>query len=100
MTIEIVPSWMKNLEANEVDFIRKFVLASGSLKKFAADYGVTYPTVRLRLDKLNNKIKFQEREQSDRFIKLIEQLSLEDRIDSETAKILINAYEKEKKLEP
>ena len=57
---------------------------------------MTYPTVRLRLDKLKSKIEFQESGQSVRFIKLIEELSLDDRIDAETAKLLINAYEKEK----
>ena len=33
-------------------FVRKFVLTSGSLKEIPKEYGVSYPTIRLRLDKL------------------------------------------------
>ena len=60
MAIEIVPEWMRNLEEEDVVFLKKFVLASGSLKEIASQYGVTYPTVRLRLDRLIQKIKMEE----------------------------------------
>ena len=43
-----------------MEFIKKFMLASGSLKEMARQYGVTYPTVRLRLDKLIQKIKVND----------------------------------------
>lgn len=52
MPIETVPEWMAGLEEEDVAFVRRFVLASGSLKEVAGGYGVTYPTVRLRLDRL------------------------------------------------
>ena len=52
MSINVVPEWMVNLDPEDVAFIRNFLLASGSLKQIAGQYGVTYPTVRLRLDKL------------------------------------------------
>ena len=52
MAVEVVPEWMAGLEEEDVEFIRKFLLASGSLKEMAGAYGVTYPTVRLRLDRL------------------------------------------------
>ena len=42
MAIEIVPEWMRNLEEEDVVFLKKFVLASGSLKEIASQYGVTY----------------------------------------------------------
>ena len=48
MAIETVPEWMAGLEDEDVAFIKKFLLASGSLKEVAGLYGVTYPTVRLR----------------------------------------------------
>ena len=57
MSIDIVPEWMRNLEDEDIAFIKKFILASGSLKEIAHQYGVTYPTVRLRLDKLIQKIQ-------------------------------------------
>jgi len=45
------------LEADELGFIRRFVLSSGSLKEMAEEYGVSYPTIRLRLDGLIEKIR-------------------------------------------
>ena len=57
MAIETVPEWMAGLEEEDVEFIRKFLLASGSLKEMAGAYGVTYPTVRLRLDRLIPEFK-------------------------------------------
>lgn len=49
--METIPSWMADLEDEDVAFIKKFILASGSLKEVAGLYGVSYPTVRLRLDR-------------------------------------------------
>ena len=46
-------------------FIKKFLLASGSLKEVAGLYGVTYPTVRLRLDRLIDVYKRQHMHYSD-----------------------------------
>ena len=44
----------------DLSFIKRFVLASGSLKEVAAGYGISYPTVRLRLDRLIAKITVVE----------------------------------------
>ena len=55
-----MPEWLASLDEEDVSFIKKFVLASGSLKEVAGIYGVTYPTVRLRLDRLIQKIKLGE----------------------------------------
>ena len=40
MAIETVPEWMAGLEDEDVAFIKKFLLASGSLKEVAGLYGV------------------------------------------------------------
>ena len=96
MAITTVPEWMENLEEEDLVFIKKFVLYSGSLKKLAESYEVTYPTVRLRLDKLIDKIRAQEQEETAPYVKLIKKLALEDRIDFEAAKILISTNRKEK----
>ena len=37
-----IPLWITELEADELKFIRNFVLASGSLKEIAQSYGVSY----------------------------------------------------------
>lgn len=60
MALQVIPEWMADLEDEDVTFVKKFLLASGSLKEMARQYGVTYPTVRLRLDRLIQKIKLSE----------------------------------------
>lgn len=94
MAIEIIPDWMSNLENEDVVFIRNFLQASGSLKEIARQYGVTYPTVRLRLDKLIQKIKISEDTENEPYIALIKRLAVNDKLDFDTAKILINEYKK------
>lgn len=51
-----LPNRITSLESEDVEFIRKFVLSSGSLKQIANDYEVSYPTVRIRLDRIIQKI--------------------------------------------
>lgn len=92
MAIEVVPGWMAQLEEEDVAFIKRFVLASGSLKQIAGEYGVTYPTVRLRLDRLIQKIELGERADEDPYVALIKRLAVNDKLDFDTAKILIHAY--------
>lgn len=94
MAIEIVPEWMVNLEDEDVVFIKKFLLASGSLKEVARQYGVTYPTVRLRLDRLIQKIKISEEASNEPYIALIKRLAVNEKIDFDTAKILASEYKK------
>ena len=97
MALEMLPAWMANLEEEDVTFIKKFILASGSLKEVAGIYGVTYPTVRLRLDRLIQKIEISEREEEDPYIGLVKRLAVNDKLDFDTAKVLIHAYKKQKK---
>ena len=97
MTIEIVPEWMVNLEDEDIVFIKKFLLASGSLKEVASQYGVTYPTVRLRLDRLIQKIQINEDTSNEPYIALIKRLAVNEKIDFDTAKILTTEYKKLKK---
>lgn len=99
MAIEIVPEWMRNLEEEDVVFLKKFVLASGSLKEIASQYGVTYHTVRLRLDRLIQKIKMEENQQEDPYILLIKRMAVNGKMDFETAKILIQEYRKKQQEE-
>ncbi len=96
MAINIVPEWMANLEDEDISFIKRFILASGSLKEIAKQYDVTYPTVRLRLDRLIQKIQISEDVESEPYVSLIKRLALNDKIDFETAKILVSEYKKEK----
>lgn len=92
MSIAIVPEWMVNLDDEDVSFMKKFLLASGSLKEIATQYHVTYPTVRLRLDKLIQKIKISESDTAEPYIALIKRLAIDEKLTFDTAKILISAY--------
>lgn len=96
MALQVIPEWMADLEDEDITFVKKFLLASGSLKEMARQYGVTYPTVRLRLDRLIQKIKLSEDAENEPYIVLIKQLALNDKLDFETAKLLIAEYKKAK----
>jgi len=97
MAIEIVPEWIAGLEDEDVVFIKNFLLASGSLKEMANLYGVTYPTVRLRLDRLIQKIRINQDTADDPYIGLIKRMAIQEKLDFDTAKILVAAYKKSKK---
>ena len=94
--MDTVPIWMASLEDEDAAFIRRFVLASGSLKEMAAQYGVSYPTVRLRLDRLIQKIQLAETVEADPYVALVKRLAVDDKLDFETAKLLLGAYRKTK----
>ena len=94
--LDTIPVWMEALEDEDVAFIRRFVLASGSLKEMAAQYGVSYPTVRLRLDRLIQKIKISETAEADPYVSLVKRLAVDDKLDFDTAKLLLNEYRKTK----
>jgi len=97
MAIEIVPEWMINLDEEDLSFIKRFLVKSGSLKEMATEYGVTYPTVRLRLDRLIQKIRISEDTFNEPYISLIKRLAVNEKLDFDTAKILISEYKKTKR---
>ena len=94
MAIEVVPIWMAELEDEDVAFIKRFILASGSLKEVARQYDVTYPTVRLRLDRLIQSIQMSEQREEEPFIGLVKRLVIKDKVDFDTGKLLIGEYKK------
>lgn len=57
---------------------------------------MSYPTVRLRLDKLIQKIEMNDRQEEEPFQTFIKGLAVDSRIDLETAKIIIEKYKQEK----
>lgn len=97
MAIDALPDWLNNLDDEDIVFIKKFLLASGSLKEVANIYSVTYPTVRLRLDRLIQKIQISEEHSTEPYISLIKRLAVNEKLDFDTAKILIAEYKKTKK---
>lgn len=96
MDIDKIPLWILTLEQEDAAFLKNFVMTSGSLKEIAKRYEVSYPTVRLRLDKLIQKIEISEQQEEEPFSTFIKGLAVDSRIDLETAKIIIEKYKKEK----
>lgn len=96
MALQVIPEWIANLDDEDVSFIKRFLLASGSLKEMARQYAVTYPTVRLRLDRLIQKIKVSDDTENEPYIALIKRLAINDKLDFDTAKVLISEYKKVK----
>lgn len=94
MALQVIPEWIVNLDDEDISFIKRFLLASGSLKEMARQYEVTYPTVRLRLDKLIQKIKISDDTEHDPYIALIKRFAINDKLDFDTAKVLIGEYKK------
>lgn len=96
MSISVIPEWMAELDEEDVSFIRNFLLCSGSLKEVAGRYRVSYPTVRLRLDRLIQKIQLSQQAAEEPYVALIKRLAVNDRLDFDTAKLLITEYRKTK----
>ena len=96
MEIDKIPPWILSLEQEDAMFLKNFVLKSGSLKEIAKLYEVSYPTVRLRLDKLIQKIELNDQKEDEPFSTFIKGLAVDSRIDLETAKIIIEKYKQEK----
>lgn len=94
MALQAIPEWLSNLDDEDLSFIKKFLLASGSLKEMARQYGVTYPTVRLRLDRLIQKIRISDETEGEPYIALIKRLAINEKLDFDTAKLLIGEYKK------
>ena len=89
-------SWLGQLSDEDVSFIKRFVLASGSLKNLAKAYGITYPTVRLRLDRLIEKVKILDsHEIVSEFERTLRARYAEGKLDMETLKTLLAAHQDE-----
>ena len=63
-----LPNWLLNLETEDLSFIKRLIISSGSLKELAKEYNISYPTIRLRLDKLIEKIKLFDTNETDIYI--------------------------------
>ena len=88
--------WLDYLSDEDLSFVKRLVLASGSLKEVAAGYGISYPTVRLRLDRLIAKIRIIDNADiHSQFERVLRAQHAEGRIDGETLKTLLAAYQKD-----
>ncbi len=84
--------WTDQLDPEDLAFIRRFVLASGSLKEMAEEYGVSYPTIRARLDALIEKVrKAQGAKPQSQLQRAVRQLMEDGYIGVAEARKLLNA---------
>jgi len=90
--------WTDVLEPEELAFVRRFVLASGSLKEMAEEYGVSYPTIRQRLDELIEKVRRSTREKPmSELRRIVRQMVEEGSLDLVDARKLLAAGTKDVK---
>lgn len=95
------PRWVDRLSDEDLMFVKRLVLASGSLKQVAADYGISYPTVRLRLDRLIQRIKiFEASEIQSEFERTARVLLADGKIDLDSFKRLLAAHRLEAEEKP
>lgn len=89
-----VPEWVAGLTEEDWQFIKRLLLASGSLKDVAGQYGISYPTVRIRLDRLIEKVRIlDDQKPTSKFHQTVQVLAAEGRLDVSVAKTLLKAYE-------
>jgi hypothetical protein len=89
-------SWIDRLSDEDKSFLKRFILASGSLKAIAEEYGISYPTVRLRLDRLIEKIRIFDSEQIvSEFERQLRAQHIDGKLDHATMKLLLDAHRTE-----
>lgn len=90
--------WLDGLEDEDVMFIKRFILFSGSLKDLADAYQVSYPTLRIRLDRLIEKVKVLDNPKiEDEYERRLRALYADGRLEPAVFKALLNSYENQKK---
>ena len=88
--------WIDQLADEDLAFIKRFVLASGSLKELAKVYEVSYPTIRLRLDRLIAKVDLIESATTeDGFERTARMMHVSGRLDTDGLRVLLEAHRKE-----
>ena len=90
--------WIEFLSGEDLTFLKRFLLASGSLKELAKSYGISYPTVRLRLDRMIAKVTVVEAQgDKDNFERMARGLCADGQFDTATLKVLLEAHREQKK---
>lgn len=88
-----LPGWLKEMDEDDLQFIKRFVLASGSLKELAQIYSVSYPTLRARLDRLIAKTRAADEAQpKDPFERKLRLLVADGRVSASLARELLTAH--------
>jgi hypothetical protein len=80
----------------ERDFVLHLVLASGSLKELAQAYGVSYPTIRARLDRLIARLdEIRSGQPIDPMSQLLAVLVERGEVSPSTAQVILDLHRQE-----
>src|SRR5204863_6222807 len=91
--------WIDMFEEEDLAFVKRFIMVSGSLKDLADAYDVSYPTLRLRLDRLIEKIKILDNQKiEDRYERLLRAQFADGKLEVSIFKQLLSAYQQQKKV--
>jgi hypothetical protein len=93
MALSDIPEWLKALNEEDLHFLKRFLLVSGSLKDLAKEYGISYPTIRARLDKLIEKVEVAEIDnRPDAFQRAIQHLVSDGLLIPSVARQLLSTH--------
>ena len=91
---DTIPEWIKGLDEEDWQFIKRLLLTSGSLKDVADQYGISYPTVRIRLNRLIDKVRILDsKKPKTPFHQKVQVFVAEGKLDISVAKILLRVFE-------
>ena len=92
----MAPRWIEHLSDEDLAFLKRFLLSGGTLKDLAAQYNISYPTVRLRLDRLIEKVKLVDAApDAGPFEQRLRAAYADGRLDAATFRSLLEAHERE-----
>ena len=83
--------WLEVLNDDDLEFIHQFILSSGSLKELSKQYGVSYPTIRIRIDKIIEKVRMVDNKESP-FVTFIKTMATDGKISPDAARELITMF--------
>ena len=87
------PPWLEALDEEDLQFLKRFVLSSGSLKALCDEYGVSYPTLRARLDRLIAKVQAaDDPKAADSFQRKLQVLVADGKVPAGLARELWKAH--------
>ena len=95
---DTITEWVKSLSEEDWQFIKRLLLASGSLKDVAQQYGISYPTVRIKLDRLIEKVRILDsKKPKTKFHQTVQLFVAEGKLDLSVAKTLLKVFEESSK---
>ena len=88
-----LPGWISAFNDEDWQFIKRLILSSGSLKHVAGEYGISYPTVRIRMDRLIEKLKIVDTSNNkSEFHKKLQLMVADGEINFGTAKKILELH--------